>query len=334
MLQDIRGSGDVLVIKLGALGDVILSLPHITRIVESFPQGRVTLLTAPEYGELAVALPGLEVVAFPRKGFLAMWQVMCWLLGRQFRIVFDLQGSLRSRIMTLLTQAEQRVGRDTGIVYTHVPPGQDTGRHAFQRMSVLLDLAGVAPAMQEMPDIYNDRSAPAVSAWLDRHAPGNGKLVLMHAGSSKRWPSKRWEEAHFIELASQFEVRGFQVIWIGGEDDRELNKRLSKGVGMDASGAFSCTDLIVLGRRASFAICSDSGPMHLLSLSGIPIYAFFGPTDWQRSHALGQQGHVLTNPVPCSPCYLRVCPPEHRHECLADISPDKVIARLQADKLV
>jgi len=83
-----------------------------------------------------------------------------------------------------------------------------------------------------------------------------------------------------------------------------------------------------------FAICNDSGPMHLLSLSGIPVHAFFGPTDWRRSHALGQQEHVLINPVPCSPCFLNVCPPERRHECLADISPDRVFARLQADKLV
>ena len=325
MPQPARETGDVLVIKLGALGDVILSLPHITRIVASCPLSRVTLLTAPEYSELAAAVPGLEVVAFPRKGFIAMLQLMRWLLGRRFRIVFDLQGSLRSRIMTLLTRAERRA---------RVAPAQDNSTHAFERMNALLDLVDVAPAKEEMPDIFCDRPAPAVSAWLARHVPANRKLVLMHAGSSKRWHSKRWEEAHFIELAGRLEARGFQVVWVGGADDRELNKRLSKGVGLDASDAFSCTDLVVLGKQASFAICSDSGPMHLLSLSGIPVYAFFGPTDWQRSHAIGQQAHVLTNPVPCSPCHLGVCPPEHRHECLADISPDMVIARLQSDKRV
>ena len=113
MLQRSREAGDVLVIKLGALGDVILSLPHITRIVESFPQSRVTLLTAPEYRELVALVPGLEVVAFPRKGFIAMLQLMRWLLGRRFRIVFDLQGSLRSRIMTLLTRASSVVSNQT-----------------------------------------------------------------------------------------------------------------------------------------------------------------------------------------------------------------------------
>lgn len=334
MLQQMRDAGDVLVIKLGALGDVILSLPHITRIVESFPRSRVTLLTAPEYRELASVVPGLEVVAFPRKGFIAMFQVMRWLLGRRFRLVLDLQGSLRSRIMTLLTQAEQRIGRKAGISYTRVPADQDDSTHAFQRLNALLDVAGITPAAQEMPDIFRDQSSSAVSAWIEKHVPGDRKRVLMHAGSSRRWQSKRWEEAHFIDLACRLEECNFSVIWIGGQDEREVNQRLSKAVGVDASGAFSFTDLVGLGHHAVFAITNDSGPMHLLSLSGIPVYSFFGPTDWRRSHALGQQEHVLINPVPCSPCFLNVCPPERRHECLADISSDRVFARLQADKRV
>jgi ADP-heptose:LPS heptosyltransferase len=263
-----------------------------------------------------------------------MWQVVRWLLGRRFGIVFDLQGSIRSRIMTLLTQAQQRVGRQAGISYTHVPPRQEGNTHAFQRMNELLVVAGLAPASPGVPPAFRDRPAPAVSAWLERHALREMKLVLMHAGSSQRWPSKRWEEAHYIDLATALEVRGFAVIWIGGEDDRELNRRLSGVVGVDAGGAFSYTDLIALGTHAAFAISNDSGPMHLLSMSGIPVYAFFGPTDWQRSHAIGQQEQVLLNPVPCSPCHLRVCPPEQRHECLAAITPGMVFARLQADKLV
>jgi ADP-heptose:LPS heptosyltransferase len=74
--------------------------------------------------------------------------------------------------------------------------------------------------------------------------------------------------------------------------------------------------------------------MHVLSTANLPVYAFFGPTDWRRSHALGQQQRVLTNPVSCSPCFLPVCPSERRHECLQGISPALVIARLEADGLL
>ena len=332
--QSAKEPGEVLVIKLGALGDVILSLPHIVNIQASFPQSRVTLLTAPEYSELTAAVPGLEVVAFPRKGFIAMWQLLCWLLGKRYRVVFDLQGSTRSRIMTLLTQAEKRVGRQTSIAYSHVPAGQAESSHAVQRMNELLSIAGVTPAAPDVPHILRRCTAATVPEWLKNHLPGERKLVLMHAGSSKRWPSKRWEEAHYVELAIQLESRGFSVIWIGGEDDRGLNQRLTEKAGVNATESFSYLELIALGNMAVFAIANDSGPMHVLSMSGIPVYAFFGPTDWQRSHAVGQEEHVLLNPVPCSPCHLKICPPEHRHECLEDISVDAVLSRLQTDSLV
>jgi ADP-heptose:LPS heptosyltransferase len=74
--------------------------------------------------------------------------------------------------------------------------------------------------------------------------------------------------------------------------------------------------------------------MHVLSCSGIPVYAFFGPTNWAQSHALGQQSRVLTHPVECSPCFLPQCPPEKAHACLARLSADWVLVRLVKDGLV
>jgi len=79
---------------------------------------------------------------------------------------------------------------------------------------------------------------------------------------------------------------------------------------------------------------NDSGPMHILSTAGLPVYAFFGPTDWQRSHAQGQSAHALVKPVSCSPCHLPVCPPQRQHVCLAGITPATVLARLEADGML
>ena len=137
-----------------------------------------------------------------------------------------------------------------------------------------------------------------------------------------------------MALASAHEARGFVVIWIGGEDERALNERLSGCTGVDATAAFSFAGLLALAQQAVFAVTGDSGPMHVLSASGLPVYAFFGPTDWRRSHALGQAARVLVNPVPCSPCQLPVCPPERRHACLQGITPESVLARLESDGML
>ena len=329
-----RKALDILVIKLGALGDVVLSLPQLAHLLEVHAGDRVTLLTAPAYADLVAGFSGLEVVCFRRKGLLEMTRLLAWLLGRQFDRVYDLQGSLRSRVMTLLTRAPLRAGPAPGIAYTHTPSAGSAAVHAFDRFNEVLVAAGTGAAAPVFRHSGPASGMPAVEAWLQDHGLQGKRLALLHAGGSPRWISKRWAEAYFLELATALDEHGIAVIWIGAAAERDLNRRLSAVAGIDATGCFDYRELAALADHALFAVTHDSGPMHLLSTAGLPVYAFFGPTDWRRSHALGQQQRVLTNPVDCSPCQLPVCPPERRHACLDDITPAMVLARLRADGLL
>jgi ADP-heptose:LPS heptosyltransferase len=330
----VAGSNNILVIKLGALGDVMLCLPQLARILDTHHADRVMLLTAPEYSQLFTGFPRLKVVAFKRKGCVEMLRVLRWLHRERFDSVYDLQGSLRSRIMTLFTRARLRAGISPGIAYSHTPARGNTPSHAFDRFNAVLTAAGLEAAPPEPCLPVTAEADQVVNDWLKQSRLQQKQLVLMHAGSSRQWLSKRWPEADFLSLAQMFEQRGLTVVWTGGEDERDVNRRLAKLVGVDATAAFSYSELAGLGRHAVFAVTNDSGPMHVLAASRLPVYAFFGPTDWRASHALGQQQNVLSNPVPCSPCHLPVCPPEHQHVCLQDITPGQVLARLQKDGLL
>lgn len=324
----------ILIIKLGALGDVVLATPHIQRLLQAHAADRVTLLTAPDFRELLNGFHGLHVVTFKRKGLNSMLGLLRWLLAQHFDVVYDLQGSLRSRIMTLLTQAQLRAGPLPALAYTHTPLPASHGTHAFDRFNAVLLAAGVdaAPAAPCLP--VSKAALARVDAWLQQQDLGGRRLVLVHAGASERWPSKRWPTHCFLELAMALEGRGMSVIWLGGDAERDVNRQLAGATGIDATAVFRLVELAALGQRAAFAITNDSGPMHIFSTAGLPVYAFFGPTDWQRSHALGQAAHVLVNPVPCSPCYLPVCPPRRQHACLRGLSPDTVLAKLAADGLL
>ena len=326
-------SRNILVIKLGALGDVVLSLPQMMKLVEVYAHDHVTLLTAPDFAELVAGLP-LQVVTFRRKGLVEMLRVVRWLLGQQFDVVYDLQGSLRSRVMTLLTQADKRVGRRPGIAYTHTPVVPATGLHAFDRFNAVLVAGGVEAAVPRLQLPVSASVTSRVATWLQQQGLAGEKLVLVHAGSSRGWPAKRWHEEYFRLLAGSLEAAGLAVVWIGGEDERSLNARLAAQVGVDATAVFGLAELLALAEHAVFVVTNDSGPMHVLSAAALPVYAFFGPTDWRRSHALGQAGRVLFNKVPCSPCHLPVCPPERGHACMQDITPETVLARLEADGLL
>ena len=329
--MNVSGGNRILIIKLGALGDVVLATPHMRAIVEAYPEAEVTLLTSPACAGLVQGLPGLEVVAFQRRGFAEMWRVLAWLRQRRFAVVFDLQGSLRSRLMTRLSGARQRIGDRPGFAYTHAPTPADETLHAFDALNRLLAAAGIDPAPHQAWLPVTDAVEAKVTVWLECHGLAQKRRVLMHAGSSERWPSKRWEEAHFATLAMALAERGYAVIWIGANEDRDVNRRLARQVGMDATAAFNLVELAALGRRAGFAVVNDSAPMHILSASPLPVYALFGPTDWRRSHGLGQAERVLLNPVACSPCHRPVCPPGFDHRCLSDLTPAHVLARLAAD---
>ena len=324
----------ILIIKLGALGDVVLALPLIEQLLRHQQGERVTLLTAPSWRELLSSFQRLDIVTIERRVECNMLRLLHWLLRQQFDAVYDLQGSLRSRIMTLLTQATVRAGPKAALAYTHAASPSGGVVHAFDRFNAVLTAAGVtaaAPGMQ-LPSGAATRSR--VSNWLQQHELTAKQLVLMHAGGSPAWPSKRWPEQHFLELAQALTGQGLTVVWLGSAAERDSNRRLARSVGVDATAAFSLAELVALGEHARFVLSNDSGPMHVLSLADVPVYALFGPTDWQRSHALGQRDHVLCNPVECSPCHLPVCPPQRAHACLAGLAPEVVLARIEANGLL
>ena len=152
-----------------------------------------------------------------------------------------------------------------------------------------------------------------VRDWLAGHKLFPGGYVLLHAGSSHRHARKRWP--FYGELAEALAAHGLTPVWIGGKEDRELNHSLAQQRGLDATGLFSILELAELGRHAVFAVTNDSAPMHILACSGIPVYGLFGPTDWRRTHALGQARHVITAP----------------DGDLARLSAESVLARLKAD---
>ena len=324
----------VLIIKLGALGDVILATPHIERIVQVHSGDELHLLTAPAFAPLFTGNERLSVTAFPRKGASAMWAALCWLHRQKFSVVYDLQGSDRSRIMTILSGAGMRVGLGPALFYSHTPAHDDINNHVFNRLNKLLHCAGIEDT-PPVPHLWLDQlEQQQVHDWLKDNSLLQSRLVLMHAGSSNRWPSKRWEEEHFAELAVILSGRGYTILWIGGPDEQILNVRLAEQVGLNVAGRFSIPQLAVLAKHAKFAVVNDSGPMHIVSTAGIAVYAFFGPTNWRRSHAIGQGERVLNNPVSCSPCHLNNCPEDKGHRCLRDITPVDVFARLEHDGLV
>ncbi|MGH8508783.1 MAG: glycosyltransferase family 9 protein [Gammaproteobacteria bacterium] len=324
-------SASVLIVKLGALGDLMIATPAMRAIQAVEHDKTVWLFTTPGFAPIFAHWPRLQVKSYPRKGLLALLRALQWIRRQRFERVYDLQGNDRSRILCALSGIPERVGNARLKPYTHYP-AETAALHPYHKLNGLLAAAGIRPAEPRPWLPVTPEQAKRVKGWLQTYGLTPRGFALLHAGGSTRWQTKRWP--YFAELAAALIDRGCDVVWVGAGEDAVVNHDLAIRGGINATDGFSICELAELGRRARFALTNDSGPMHVLACAGIPVYAFFGPTNWQRSHALGQAEHVLTLGLECSPCHLPVCPPQYGHACLRGLQVGTVLARLQSDGLI
>lgn len=319
----------ILVLKLGALGDVVMATAIIRRLQVHHEGDRLTVLTSSPYRDIFSDWPGIETVSFPRKGLAAAIKTVAWIRGQGFDQVYDLQSNDRSRIYCALSGIPVRVGNHPAIPYTVHPPDPYTGNcHIFERMNQVLAAADVSAAEESVYLPVNEASKQLVCDWLEHQELMDHSFAIMHAGASHRHPEKCWP--YYGELARRLEERNIRTVWIGGKDDRVNNRSLAQSRGIDASGVFSINQLAELARHARFAVTNDSGPMHALSGSGIPVFAFFGPTNWRRNHALGQKPYVMTRQAD-DVTGKKIMGPESN---LENIACEQVIERLQGHNLL
>ena len=318
----------ILVIKQGALGDVIMATALLEAILARHATDEVHLLTAPAFSGLFAAWPRLRVTAFPRQGLQATWRTLRWVRQGRFRRVYDLQGNDRSGVLCALSGIPERVGNAPRFPYNLHPAGRWQGEtHIFERMVEVLRAAGVTGVPGRPILRCSQAELDSVAAFLEEHALGVGSFAVLHAGASPAHPEKRWPG--FADLAPLLRGRGLRLVWLGGPDDGEQNKRLAGVEDLDATGRFSIPQLAALAARARFAVTNDSGPMHACAAAGIPVFALFGPSDWRRNHALGQAANVIAG-VELLPDLAG----RRTADCLARITPQMVVERLSAQGLV
>jgi ADP-heptose:LPS heptosyltransferase len=260
----------ILIIKLGALGNVILSLNAFSAIRAHHPDARISLLTTAPYADWLSQAPWFdEVLVDPRPRWWnlpAVHRLRRMLTSRGFARVYDLQTSSRSswyfRLFPRGAKPEW-----SGIAAGCSLPDSDPNRdrmHDNDRQTGQLRQAGIA----DVP--------PADLSWcrgdIGRFGlPGN--LVVLVPGSAPHRTGKRWPASHYQALAEALRAEGLTPVVVGSADETPLAREIPAAV--DLTGQTSFGDLAELGRTARFAVGNDTGPMHLLATAGCPAVVLF-----------------------------------------------------------
>jgi ADP-heptose:LPS heptosyltransferase len=331
----------ILLVRLGALGDILLTIPAQQRLVDLFPQATIDWLTSPPYRSLLEAVPGIRRVwtvdtrkwARGRQVQDSPLQRLAQLRREDYDLAVDFQGLLKSSILSRLSGASQVRGfvrsqaRESAasFLYTERVVISNQQRHQFARhVDLLSPPRWEGPLSPRFPLQLPAEATEYVAAELRR--TGVDHPVLLNPGGG--WPTKRWGAERFAELAEQIELQlGLPTLFCYGPGEEELLESVRCSLRHAPLRSFptSVLQLAALCREASLMVAGDTGPLHLAVGMGTPCVAVLGPADPWRTGPAGPDDEYVLHDRPCPHPYRRRC---HDHFCM-DIPVERVFGAVQ-----
>jgi lipopolysaccharide heptosyltransferase I len=304
----------VLLIRLGAVGDVLRTLPALHLIRATYPSVHVTWIVEDLSLELLIGHPEIdEVLRFPRRelrdagarpGRLVgrLWELVRHLRVRHFDVALDFQGSFKSGLIAGLSGAPRRVGlspghsRELSWMFTNewVRP-RERRLNRVERNLLIAEAVGARGDAIEVILPERPEEGRAAQEMLRALNPEERPVVILSPGTSLRQRHKRWPEGHFSRFAARLVPDcGVLALVVWGPGEKELAGSIASMSGGRAVVAppTSLRMLAALLRRAALFVGADTGPMHLAWGVGCPVLALFGPTD-PRLNAPPGDAHVV-----------------------------------------
>ncbi len=353
-MQNPPAADRVLILRLGAMGDVIRTLPAVAALRAAYPGAHLTWLVEPPSAGVVTA-SGLvdEVLIFPRPrlveamregdplGFARrMGRFVQILRDRRFEITIDFHGLLKSGLLARLSGAALRIGfgastsREFSSLFLNhrvMAPASDRSPSSLSRFDRNAALVAAIAPEAELPTRPLLGASALAKARLSARLRATGRersrgFVLLHPGSSAGASHKRYSPQGWAAVARCLAAGGLEV-WVAcGPDPHERSMteeivRLADGALVLAPETRSFDDLLALQARAAVFVACDSGPLHAASLGGVPVVQLLGPTDPDQNAPWADSPSArLRVPPACSPCRRGCADPS----CMRSIPPTAV----------
>ncbi len=294
----------ILVIKLRHIGDVLLTVPAIRALKETFPGARIYALVNSGTEEMLTLNPLLEeVIRFDRgiKGLSLTGRTMGELKFIKelraycFDMTVDLTGGDRPALIGFLIQARYRLGYDPvgkgfagkKYLYTHLAKRPAGRMHTVQRDMGLARHFGI-DTRRAAVDIFTSAVDDAfVKRLLEEKGVKPGEPFI-HVHPTSRWLFKCWRDEAMAEVMDMLQMSGFKAVITAAPDDREMKRAAAiishmRTTPVDLSGKLKLKQMAALSRLSVMFFGVDSAPMHIAAACGTRVVAVFGPSgafDW------------------------------------------------------
>ncbi len=340
----------ILVIRLGALGDVVRTLPAVSALRGAYPGAHLTWLVERAASGILASQPWIdEVLVFPRetlrdalrraRGVTLVRELSAFiraLRDSRYDLVLDFHAILKSGLLSRASGAPLRAsyappfGRELAWIFANARVRIEPRRGSrFERNAALVRFLGVEADPAEAPLRIDPGAVARVAAALGDGPPP----MLVHPGSSPGTPYKRWLPSGYAAVIRALaEERGIATLVSAGPDAAERETaaevvRLAGGAARPAPETVSLQELAALFARCRLYVGGDTGPMHIASLVGTPVVQILGPTDPIENQPWSQTpSRSVRAGIDCSPC-RRGCA---EARCMRAVSPEQVLDAARA----
>ena len=320
----------VLIIKLGALGDVINTLPLAIHIKEHL-NAEIHWLVAPLSFPIIKEHKSVDrAILFDKHNLKkSIRDTIKKIRQTRYDIVLDLQRLLKSGFFCLAAKADRKIGFDKQrckemswlFPFERIPPA-DPNTHMLNQYMEFAKHLGIEPGKisWDIPFTENKGQIKSELAY---------DYIVLNIGATK--PANKWKPEYFAKLADMIEEQThLKPVITGGNEDKQYAEEIVTKANCQIKnmcGKTSLKELVIVIANAKCAISCDTGPMHLAAALGTNLIALFGPSDPERTGPY--TGIVIQEKLKCSPCNKKQCKDPI---CMEQIKPEHVMNKIM-DKL-
>ena len=309
----------LLVVRLGAMGDVIHTMAAVAALRAAVPEPEVGWVIEERWAQLLQSSdaaisrkrsPGQPLIdrvhlvntklwrkaPFATKTRAQMKAAFTEIRGHGYDLAIDFQGSIKSAVVARFAGAGATIGmaqpREAPARLFYNKKVYVTGSHVIERYHSLAEAVAGRSLASVKPEFPRDAQvAESVSQKLGSKDVG---LVILTPGAG--WAAKQWPAERYGEVARALFAEGLRPIvnYAPGEETlAQAVEAASEGTAVAISCSIS--ELIELTRRARLFIGGDTGPLHLAAALSVPVVAIYGPTDPARNGPYGTRNMLLRN---------------------------------------
>ncbi len=308
----------ILIIKLGAIGDVIRTTPLLRKIRQEYPNAKITWLT-----HTPSILPQQEIEQIMKYDFASVLYAQ----NTEFEVVYNLDKDKDACALFNTVKAKKKFGY---MLLDGVPfPANELAYHKFS--TGLFDDISKANTKSYVREIFEmagwefnqeeylfDNHEDKGFVWeLDR----SKKLIGLNTGCGDRWTTRLWPDSYWVDLIRMLQQRGYEPVLLGGEQEDEKNTRLSRETGATYLGHFSLPKFINLMYQMDVIVTQVTMGMHIavaLQKQMVLMNNIFNPHEFE----LYGRGALVSPEKPCECYFLGKC--KYGASCMKDLAPGTV----------